>query len=61
MFFVDIVLTFFCAYHDEDFVCVDDQKTIACEYLRGWFMIDTLAILPFTYMMNIGGADASTL
>ena len=51
LFLVDMVLIFLTAYHTEDFVLVDDHKTIACEYLQGWFLIDALAIIPFDLLV----------
>ena len=51
LFLVDITLIFLTAISTEDFVIIDDHKEIACEYLKGWFFIDLLAIIPFAEMM----------
>jgi len=32
---------------------IEDKKTIASEYLTGWFLIDVLAIVPFDYLIQI--------
>lgn len=37
---------------------VDDRKQIALNYLRGWFLIDFLAIFPFDQIIQ-GEASAS--
>ena len=46
-FAFDIVLTFFSATQDDDYYIIDDLKTIACNYIQGWFLIDLVAIVPF--------------
>lgn len=45
-FFVDIIFNFLQAYYNDDFNIVDSHKKIAGNYLRGWFLIDTIAIIP---------------
>ena len=46
-FLVDIVLTFFTSVTDEkDFKEITDKKRIALIYLKKWFIIDVLSILP---------------
>jgi len=57
-FFVDIVLNFAQAYYDDDFNIVDDWKKIACSYLKGWFIIDTVAIIPMDRIFGSGGGGA---
>ena len=49
LFFLDMIFTFCTAYQDENFQMLDDRKKIAIRYLRGWFLIDFLAIVPFSY------------
>ena len=34
---------------------IEDRATICCEYLKGWFVIDVLSILPIDLIFNIGG------
>ena len=48
MFLLDIVFTFNSAIYDDDFHIIQDRSILAKEYFRGWFLIDTLAIFPFT-------------
>ena len=45
-FATDIVLTFFTAYEKNKTIEVR-HKQIAKQYLRGWFIIDLLATIPF--------------
>lgn len=42
LFMVDIVITFFCSYYDEENNLVQDHKVIALNYLKGWFTIDLI-------------------
>ena len=47
LFLIDCIVMFNSAYEDEDFQIVEDYKNIACQYIRSWFFIDILAIIPF--------------
>lgn len=47
LFASDVVVTFFCAYQNDDFTIVDDWKQISKNYLSGWFSVDLLACIPF--------------
>ena len=47
LFFSDVIVTFYCAYQNEDFTIIDDRKVIAKQYLSGWFTVDILACIPF--------------
>ena len=63
LFLLDIFVCFTTAVQTEDFEDIDDHKVIACEYLKGWFWIDTIAIIPFQLMMPAaeegeGGSNA---
>lgn len=52
-FLVDIILTFFSSYFDErQHMVVTDHKVIAKKYLRGWFWLDFISILPMDYIFN---------
>ena len=54
-FLLDIIIIFNSAYYDEDFKIVDSRKTISCVYLKGWFFIDIVSILPIEMVLK---ADA---
>ena len=47
IFLADIIITFFSAFHDDEYNIVHDRKLIAINYLKGWFCIDFIAIFPF--------------
>ena len=52
-FFVDIVLTFFTSVTDEKKVYeITDKKVIAKKYLKGWFWVDVISILPLDILMK---------
>lgn len=59
LFLMDIVIIFNTAYYDEDFRLVSDRKTIAGAYLRSWFMVDFLAIIPFDVIL--AGSDMNDM
>ena len=52
LFGIDIFVIFNSAYYNDDSEIVDDRKQIACSYLKGWFIIDLLAIIPFDQVIN---------
>ena len=47
LFLIDIIIIFNTAYQDEAFQVIDERKLIAINYLKGWFLIDFFAIVPF--------------
>jgi hypothetical protein len=53
MFLLDIILNFNTAYLDEIHDIKDNRSDIACKYLKGWFWIDFLAILPFEEIIKL--------
>ena len=53
VFLIDLVLNFFFAYYDDEFWLVDDRKKIARSYLRSWFIVDLVAILPVSLLFNL--------
>ncbi|CAK9147165.1 unnamed protein product [Ilex paraguariensis] len=62
-FAIDIVLTFFVAFHDRaTYLLVDEPKKIAWKYARTWFVFDVVSIIPpdlarniFPYFLRIYG------
>ena len=47
IFAIDLILTFFTSISDENKVYeITDKKVIAREYLKGWFWIDLISIVP---------------
>ena len=52
LFAFDVFITFFTAYYDENYNLITDKKTITLAYLKSWFIIDILSILPFSSLLN---------
>ena len=46
----DILLNFRTTYVSRKGEVVSDSKSIALNYLRGWFVVDLLAALPFDHL-----------
>lgn len=46
-FLVDIMLIFNTAFYDDEMELTTSRKEIANDYLRGWFILDFLAVVPF--------------
>jgi len=47
LFLIDIIVLFNCAHYDDEFVIVENRKIIARDYLKSWFLIDFISIVPF--------------
>ena len=52
MFLTDIIIIFNSVYYDQDFNIVTQRKTIAINYIKSWFFIDLIAIIPFEWILN---------
>ena len=50
IFLMDLVLNFFFAYYDDEYMLVDDRGAIAKNYLRSWFTVDLIAIIPISLL-----------
>lgn len=53
-FFADIIMCFFCAFEDENEELVHDRWLIAKGYMKSWFFIDIVSILPISEFMDTG-------
>jgi hypothetical protein len=51
-FLVDMVVIFISAQYTPDYEIIDNRTLIACEYLKGWFMVDLLSCIPFDILLN---------
>ena len=52
-FLIDLVLSFFESYYDEENnIHVTSLKKIAKNYLKGWFTIDFISIIPFESILK---------
>lgn len=45
----DIVIIFFSVYTDSEEILVKNHKKIVMRYLKGWFVVDLISVLPFSY------------
>ena len=52
-FFADIYLNFLFVFEDESFQLVTSRPKIAKKYLRSWFLIDILAVIPLDHAIRI--------
>jgi hypothetical protein len=60
IFVVDIIITFFTSYQDDDKMTeITDKKKIAINYLRFWFWIDTVSVLPIDLIIQYTMANSS--
>ena len=60
MFIADILINFRTTYIHNGEVVTDPQK-IARNYLRGWFLVDAVAAIPFDLLLfGTGTSDVST-
>lgn len=54
IFALNIAVTFFSSYYDEDYELVVRHKVIALEYLSTWFLFDVASITPFGLITSKG-------
>jgi hypothetical protein len=57
-FLIDIIITFFTSYTDGDNVEVTQHKRIMKNYIKFWFWIDLLSIIPFDYLFSGDSSSA---
>ena len=50
VFFADIILNFRTTYVSRKGEVVSNSKSIAVNYLKGWFFVDLVAALPFDFL-----------
>ena len=51
-FFIDIIICFMSAFEDENEELVHDRWIITKTYLKSWFFIDVLSILPLSEILD---------
>jgi len=52
-----MILTFHCAYKNEYDEMVDSYKEIVCNYFRGFFIVDFVALIPLDFLFYILGLE----
>ena len=60
LFLVDIFVIFNTAFYDEDFVLHEGRSFIAKAYIKSWFVMDLLAIMPFDEILGGWGPKLNT-
>jgi hypothetical protein len=61
LFVVDMMAAFNTVYYDIEMNMIDNRKAIALNYIKGWFTIDLLAIMPFDLLFSLGGGNLNGL
>jgi hypothetical protein len=52
LFSIDIFIIFNSAYYNAQYDLISDRKQIASNYLKSWFLIDLLAVVPLDLIMT---------
>eukprot|EP00242_Pyramimonas_sp_CCMP2087_P017362 CAMPEP_0198200140 /NCGR_PEP_ID=MMETSP1445-20131203/3190_1 /TAXON_ID=36898 /ORGANISM="Pyramimonas sp., Strain CCMP2087" /LENGTH=680 /DNA_ID=CAMNT_0043870107 /DNA_START=189 /DNA_END=2234 /DNA_ORIENTATION=+ len=52
-FYFDIFFNFITSYEDENLVVVRNLRKIADQYIRGWFVVDVVSVLPVDLAIRI--------
>lgn len=62
LFGLDIIITFFTAFYNENNVLVTSKLEIGYNYLKTWFVIDLIACIPFSYFLedNVDSSNPSS-
>eukprot|EP00794_Sanderia_malayensis_P003810 gene3810-4338_t len=60
MFIIDIFINFRTTFVDRNDEVVSDPCRIALYYVKGWFVIDLLAAIPFELLIMIGNTERTT-
>lgn len=60
IFIVDILLNFRTSFVNRKGEVVSTSKSIALHYLKGWFILDLIAALPFDLLYSIQFSDLSS-
>ncbi len=52
VFAADIFLTFFSAYYNGIEELVSSRRDIACSYVRSWFWLDVVSVIPLSLFLK---------
>lgn len=61
MFIIDIFINFRTTFVDSNDEVVSDPCRVAVNYMKGWFIVDLLAAIPFELLIMIGNTDQVSL
>lgn len=59
LFVIDILIIFNSAIYNDDFELIEDRSMIVKIYLKGWFLLDIIAIFPFEWVVPTNGEAAN--
>lgn len=59
IFGIDLCLNFFFAYYDEQDEIIALRAKIAVTYLRGWFLIDLITVIPVSQIISYGQVNGN--
>ena len=57
MFIIDIFINFRTTFVNANDFVVSDPCSVAINYMKGWFIVDLLAAIPFELLIMIGNTD----
>lgn len=57
LFIIDIIITFRTTYVNHNDEVVTHPKLIAIHYIKGWFLIDMVAAIPFDLLIFMSGLN----
>ncbi|CAE7776515.1 AKT1, partial [Symbiodinium microadriaticum] len=60
LFFIDLIVAFFTAYEQSDYVLNTVHKNMARRYLKSWFLVDLVSTIPL-YRLSEHGDGAMVL
>ncbi len=59
VFGFDILVNFLQSYYDDDDNLILNRKQISLRYLKTWFMIDLIATIPFSKILEYGNENSA--
>ena len=59
LFLMDIILNFFMAYYNSEYILIDNRWKIALKYITTWFFIDVVAIIPINLITEFTGGNST--
>ena len=51
-FFCDIIINFMTSFVGRDGILVDDQRVVGMHYIRTWFLLDLISVVPIGYFAH---------
>lgn len=57
IFLADIIINFLSAYYDANYKLIDDYKEIAHTYVKSWFFVDFISVIPMDLIVGYGSIN----